>query len=123
MTVQALLGLECGHNWPGEAESAEKAEEFLGLLMATGDAARCPECGAMSTVTGPVSIVGAASRAPGVVDAMRESGYHDIVIREGDVVDHLREQATSPPVNPLGLRLLLDWAADEITRLRVAVSS
>ena len=61
-------------------------------------------------------------RARGVIDDMIEHGYAEVVLRQGDIVEHLREQVTQPPLNPLGLRLLLDWAADEITRLR-AVSS
>ncbi len=37
-----------------------------------------------------------------------------------DIVERLRKQVTFPPVNGLRLRLLLDWAADEIEALRRA---
>lgn len=46
------------------------------------------------------------------------AGYHDVVLRQGDVAVRLREQVTSGWLNPLGLRLLLDWAADTIVELR-----
>lgn len=46
-----------------------------------------------------------------------------IAMRDGDLVEHLREQCTHPPVSPIGLRLLLDWAADEIEALREQVQS
>lgn len=57
-------------------------------------------------------------RARGAIDQTIGAGYADVILRKGDVAERLREQVTQPPLNPLGLRLLLDWAADTIERLQ-----
>jgi hypothetical protein len=44
--------------------------------------------------------------------------FNDVFWRKGDLVERLHDQVTFPPVDPVELRLLLDWAADEIERLR-----
>lgn len=52
-----LLGLECGHYWPGTAANDHAAQETLDLLKATGDTAECPKCRKQQRITGPVAKV------------------------------------------------------------------
>lgn len=52
-----LIGLACGHFWPGNAESDERASEILALFMATGDSTLCPYCHTQQRITGPLAKV------------------------------------------------------------------
>lgn len=52
-----LIGLACGHFWPGNAESDERASELLALFIATGDSSRCPYCRTQQRITGPLAKV------------------------------------------------------------------
>lgn len=60
-----LLGLACGHFWPGDARDDDEARSVLGLFMVTGDLARCQQCKTMQRITGPVAKVLASSESEG----------------------------------------------------------
>lgn len=57
LPAEYLIGLACGHYWPGHAESDEEASRIMWLFRATDDSARCPRCGTQQTITGPVAKV------------------------------------------------------------------
>lgn len=64
------IKLDCGHGWPGSAESTAKAQEFLDLCLATGDSARCTECDEMRAITGPL-VSSRNGSSPGQADGPR----------------------------------------------------
>lgn len=39
---------------------------------------------------------------------------NNVMFRSGSVAEALREQVTIAPLDPVQLRMLLDWAADEL---------
>ncbi len=52
-----LVGLACGHYWPGSGATDEDAAMFVDLLRVSGDTAWCPRCLRQERVTGPVAKV------------------------------------------------------------------
>lgn len=52
-----LIGLACGHFWPGSASSDDEARFGMELFRVTGDSAKCPRCGQQEKVTGPLARV------------------------------------------------------------------
>jgi hypothetical protein len=49
-----LLGFECGHYWPGRANTDEEAIGVLEMFRVTGDSALCRRCKRQVRITGPV---------------------------------------------------------------------
>lgn len=52
-----LIGLACGHFWPGGGATDDEAVMFLDMLRSTNDTAVCPTCRTTQAVTGPVAKV------------------------------------------------------------------
>lgn len=55
--AEYLIGLACGHSWPGDAPSDTEAVNTLNLFTVAGDTANCPRCKTQQVITGPVSRV------------------------------------------------------------------